>query len=196
MLLECPRRGWIPGAGLIEADRGGQPMQNQPSKPLHKSYRFFSFGKEFPVTEALARVEDALILHPKMPAVQLAEILIENADDDTATALRIILERQFYLHAIRSYRIKQAAKNRAQLLLPGFEHLPVTIPSPKGIEIKLLDANTHAVRQYYRSLMKEHRERKLADPRIKEALALLQKMEAASHTEKRITVRQVLLLER
>ena len=169
-------------------------MQDQTNRPSQKSYTLAKFGQESAVTQALGAVEDALILNPKMPAVQLAELLIENADEDITRGLHLILERQFYRRAIRAHRMKQSAAARAQLALPGFEHLPLNITGPKGAPIPLLDANTRAVRQYLRGLMKDHRDRRRTDPKIQEAQALLAKMQKAAKDEQGITVRQVLLL--
>lgn len=164
-------------------------------KPSQKSYTSAKFGEESALNEARAAVENALILNPEMPAHLIVELLLESAEEDLTIRLRVILERQFYLRTIRSQRHRQAAVSRAQLTLPGFPHLPVSIPGPKGAPIHLLDANLYAVREYCRFLMKGYRERKRTDPKIREAFALLEKMRAASQAEKRITVRQVLLLE-
>ena len=171
-------------------------MQNRSSdRPLHKSYTSAKFGEESALAEARAAVENALILNPQMPAHLMVEVLMESAEEDLTFRLRVILEAQFYLRTIRSQRHRQATANHAQLTLPGFPHLPVNIPGPKGAPIHLLDANTYAVREYCRLLMKAHRERKQTDPKMREAFGLLEKMRAASQTEKNITVRQVLLLE-
>jgi hypothetical protein len=170
-------------------------MQDHFNRLSQKSYILAEFGQESPIAEAREAVENALLINPTMPAYELVEFLIKHAEPDLTIRLQAILERDFYLRAIRAHRWKQGAIQRAQMALPGFEHLDRNIPGPKGAPIRLLDANTRAVRQYCRLLMKTHRERKQKDPKIREALALLDKMRAASQTEKGITVRQVLLLE-
>lgn len=172
-------------------------MPNKSSDKLsHKSYTLAKFGQESPIAQARETVENALLINPKMPAHLMVDMLMESAESELTVRLHVILERQFYLKAIRAQRWKQAAAQRAQLKLPGFEHLDQHIPGPTGTPIRLLDANTRAVRQYCRLLMKAHRERKQTSPKIQEAFALLEKMRAASRTERGITVRQVLLLER
>ncbi len=80
--------------------------------------------------------------------------------------------------------------------LPGFDHLPVRITVAKGHRPLLLDANREGVRAYFWALMKKYSERKRKDPRIVEAKKLLDLMTNRAHTEKGITVREVLLLER
>ena len=171
-------------------------MQKRSSdKVLPQRHTQERFGQKSALQEARAAVENALIHDPEMPVHLMVGLLMENAEEDLTLRLRVVLERQFYLRTIRSQRQKQAAASRAQLTLPGFPHLPMSIPGPKGAPIDLVDANYRRVRDYYWSLRKAHAERGRKDPRIQEAFDLMEKMRAASQKEWNITVRQVLLLE-
>jgi hypothetical protein len=124
----------------------------------------------------------------------LAEAML-NESFEFQAELNEILARNFYISACHAARKAQSAAARAQLLLPGFEHLPLKVPGLQGKRIALLDANFRRLRDYYRSLTKGHDARKKNDPRVIETKALMEKMRKRSRTEKGITVRQVLLLE-
>jgi hypothetical protein len=171
-------------------------MQTQSSdKVSHGCYTSRQSSRESTLKEARSVVENALILNPTMPAAQLAHLLFQHSASELAESLNAVLAQEFYAHTIRAMRRKQATADRLQFALPGCEHLPLKIPGPKGMPIRLLDANVSTIKEYYWSLMRKYSDRKRSDPKIKETKALLEKMQAASETEKRITVRQVLLLE-
>ncbi len=148
-------------------------------------------GRSEVLAQAEKAVGDSLEAHPKLTALQLAEVLMQEADAGLAASLAEILTREFYVHTIRAARRKVSA--RAQLRLPGFEHLPLTIPGTKG-PVRLIEASYTRVRQYYRSLLIGHRKRTKNDPRIKEAKALMEKMRRRSLRDKRVTVGQVVLM--
>ena len=164
-------------------------MQDQPNRPSQKSYISAPPSGESVLAEARQAVKDALILNPNMPAVQLAEML-RRSKLDFAPSLHDILESQFYAREARRERRKQTAADRAQYLLPGFEHLPVKIGGTP-----LLDLNYTGIRAYYRALSVKADAAKQNNPKLREAKALMEKMRRHNEAEKGITVRQVLLLE-
>lgn len=174
------------------------------SRPSQKSYTSAKFGDDDAILSVQSAVVDGLILNPKMPAIQLADVLMRESDPDLARALAEILTRKLYVTTILAERRKRSIV--AQTRLPGFEHLPLKIRIPRAVpgfrgldtgkRVSLLDANTYGVREYYRLLMKAHRNRKQNDPKVQEAKSLLEKMQKASRKEKAITVRQVLMLDR
>jgi hypothetical protein len=169
-------------------------MQNKSNyKASQKSYTMAQPSQDDPFILARAAVANAMILKPKARAVELAEALL-NESLEFQRDLNEALARNFYIAAYNVERRKRAAANRAQFALPGFEHLPLKIPSANGAPMRLLDANLRRVRDYYRSLTKGYDKRKKDDPRVKEAKALMQKLQKRSGTEKGITVRQVLLI--
>lgn len=169
-------------------------MQDKTSRPLQKSYKIGQLSDADTILLARQAVTDALILMPKIRAADLAEALLNNSYD-FQPALNEILARNFYIAAANTQRREQAASNRAQLRLPGLEHLPLKIPVANGKRIRLLNANREGVRAYYWSLMKKHSDRKRSDPQIIEAKALLNEMTRAARKDKGITVREVLLLD-
>jgi hypothetical protein len=167
-------------------------MQDEINRPFQKSYTMVQPHHADALKEARANVADALILYPDTPAVQLAEILIRETDPELSQALKNALTRLFYLSAIRSQRRKQTAE---QYRLPGFEHLPREIPGRDGTRLALLEANYRRVREYSWSLKRNAFDKIPESAKIKEAKALMEKMQRHARTEKGITVRQVLLLE-
>ena len=169
-------------------------MQIDSSRPLQESYTIAPPSEDDPFVLGRAAVANALILHPKIRAVDLAELLL-NESLAFQRDLNDELARNFYIAAYNLEKRKQAAAVRAQLALPGFAHLPLKIPSAKGTPMRLLDANFFRLRDYYRSLTKRHDKRKKNDPRVKEAKALMEKMQKRTRTEKGITVREVLLID-
>ncbi len=171
-------------------------QQADSSRVLRESY---ISGRSSP-QDALKHVKDAvanaLILHPDMPAIHLAEVLMKDEEPEVGEQLSEILKRDFYVRAVLADRRARAAANRAQAILPGFEHLPLRIRTPKGARVRLMDANYTAVKSYYWSLMASHTSRKRNDPKIKEAKKLLETMRKRSRTERGITVREVFVLDR
>jgi hypothetical protein len=170
-------------------------MQSQTSRPSQKGDRIGRLSDGDPFAMARAAVADALILMPKIRAVDLAEALLNDSLEFQAD-LNELLARNFYIAACNAERRRQAAANRVQSQLPGFEHLPLRIPVAKGKRIDLLKANREGVRSYYWSLMKKHSDRKRNDPQIIEAKALLDEMTKAARGNKRITVQEVFVLDR
>jgi hypothetical protein len=170
-------------------------MQTDDSRLSSKSYTIAAPSEADVLVEAQDAIESGLILNAQMPAVQLAELLASEAEPELAAVLSKVLVRAFYLGQIRKARLKEAMGKRAQALLPGFEHLPLKIPTRKAGLVALLDANLFRVRDYYRALSRKHNARRKNDSRIKEAKALLDKMQKYTPTNKGINVRQVLALE-
>jgi hypothetical protein len=167
-------------------------MQDEFNRLTQKSYTKVWPHHADALAEARASVADALILNPNTPSVELVEILIREAEPELAQALSDTLTRRFYLSAMRSLRRKQVAE---QYRLPGFEHLPREIPTRDGTRLALLDANYRRVREYYWSLKRHALDSIPESAKVKEAKALMQKMQKYARDEKGITVRQVLLLE-
>ena len=172
-------------------------MQNELNRLSQKSYRILEKLEGNPLAEAKSSAENMLLLSPNEPAQRLAEMLVAESSEELAAALAQILTHEFYVRTIRALRRKQSAKKQAESLLPNFEHLPVELPirNRDGKRVLLVDANYWRLWRYYWSLMKQHRERKKNDPQIREAKALLDKLQPYSAKEKKITVRQVLALE-
>ena len=144
--------------------------------------------------QARESVRNALIREPKMPAAELAAVMMKEADPALAQRLADILQAQFYADAIRDERRKEGQAKRSQLLLPGFEHLPLKLPAHKknARMIRLLDATYTRVRAYYWSLRNRHDKRKQNDPQVLEAKALMERMRKRTRKDKGITVREVL----
>jgi hypothetical protein len=151
-------------------------------RPLHQDV----------LQEAREVIENEVILNPKMPAIQLAETIYRGRPEFTESLSEILL-KDFYRRGILAERRKKVAKERTQFLLPGFEHLPVTITGYRGKRIRLLDANISGVRSYCWKLGKAASERVRRDPKLKEARTLLRKMKA--RRDPGITVREVLLID-
>lgn len=179
-------------------------MQNDDSKKESKPEEV-SHSRNTPMAKighyesllsARKAIYEAMRLNPKLSAAELAEVLMGNQEREYVPALYPILERDFYIRAIGVARRQEAKATRTQLLLPGFEHLPLHIPGSKGKPILLIDASFSRVRAYYRSLLKSHVSRKRNDPKIKEAQKLMETMRKRSRTKKAITVGEVLLLNR
>ncbi len=169
-------------------------MQTDDNRLSQKGSRIGELSDAWTIAQAREAVADALILQPKIRAADLAEAMLNNAYD-FQPELNGLLARNFYIAACHAERRRQSAAARAQLLLPGFDHLPLRITVAKGRRIALLSANREGVRAYYWALMKRHTERKRRDPRIIEAKKLLDVMTKRAHADKRITVREVVLLD-
>jgi len=159
---------------------------------LQEPYTFGNFSENTALAAARNQILDGLILNPKMPAIQLAKMLFDEAEPEIRTGLAGLLVKDFYRRQILTERRKQSATS--QLHLPGCEHLPRKIPVAGGKSVELLDANTYGLKEYYGILMKRHRDRRNNDPKIQEVLRLLEKMRSAPRKKegKMVTVREVL----
>jgi hypothetical protein len=136
-------------------------------------------------------VQDALISHPDEPAAMLAAQLADELDTEAFHDLARHLVTAFFLRLIRAQRNKQKKAERAQMLLPGFEYLPVEIEVFQR-SVPLAAATMRQVKEYVRLLVKEHRERVKTDPQLNQARALLALMEKHATSNERITVQEVL----
>ena len=170
-------------------------MQSKSNRPSQKGDTIGRLSGD----EIFARVQElvaqGLITNPNMPAIQLAGMLVEEADPELSANLSGFLVRNFYVNAIQAERRRQsAATAKAQPMLPGFEHLPARI-AIGGKRVALLTANFSTIKAYYWSLMKKHTERKRNDPKIIEAKRLLDEMTKRAPNDKGITVREVLLMD-
>lgn len=167
-------------------------MQDDFSSLSSKRLQFGSLSQNDAIVEAREFVADRLILNPTMPANRLAALLADTTEPELSARLLPILLAKFYR------RIIAANRKAAPLLqdpLPGFAHLPQTIPTREGGTLALLDANYRRLRDYYRSLTRVYATKQSADMKIREARALLEKLRPYAAKEERITVRQVLMLE-
>lgn len=175
-------------------------MQTKSSKtagnrPSQKSYTSARSSEDEVFALAQASIEQALIIHPNLPAIQLAGLLVENSDPELAADLSDLLMREYYARGILAQRREESIETaRAQPMLPGFEHLPARIQVGEGKRVRLLSANYAAVREYYRSLIRAYGERRRNDPKLREAKALLDEMQKHSRANKGITVREVVLI--
>jgi hypothetical protein len=171
----------------------GLPEESNDNRPSQKSYTFGKFTGKSVIERVRNAVPDFLIQHPTTPANRLAEIMLEEADKIDLAELQYFLAHRLYTKIIRAERRKQVAAE--QYSLPGFEHIPASIPIPKGGQKPLADANRWNLREYLAAVMAEHRQRRNTDPRIQELKALLKIMAKYTPTNHSITVRQVMLLE-
>ena len=130
-------------------------------------------------------VENALILDPQVPSIQLAERLAKEAMEDPVFIQKHLVS--FFFRSLKSMRRKEAFTRNPQRRLPGFEHLPIRIRGVENQRLALLDANYKGVREWVKHLNAEKRD----DPTMKEAKALLEKMSVASKADRDITVRRV-----
>jgi hypothetical protein len=130
-------------------------------------------------------IEDALILEPELPSIQLAEKLTEEAMKDPKSTAAIL--QIFFLSRIKTARKIVSAAKHEQYRLPGFEHLPFSIRGEKKEKLDLLDANYSAVRAWFKRLNTRRKD----DPEFNQAKALVEKMRAASKIDRGVTVRRV-----
>jgi hypothetical protein len=137
-------------------------------------------------------VQDALILEPKLPAALLAQQIISELEPEVLAELGQRLIAAHFARLIRSTRTKESRTRREQLLLPGFEHLPVEIAISETERVPLRSANYTQVRSYFRLLSNTHLDRRRNDPRLLEAKALMEKMRSYADKQPRITVAEVL----
>jgi hypothetical protein len=140
-------------------------------------------------------VRDSLILEPKLPAVQLAPRLISTADPNFIGELSGQLLLNHFVRLIRAERAARAKDERKQILLPGFDHLPLRIAISKTKRSALRDATYTGVRSYCRMLGASHTDRRRGDPKLKEALNLRDLMRKYNRTRRGITVGEALALE-
>jgi len=136
-------------------------------------------------------VRDALIVHPDEPAGLLAAQLADELETEIERDLSRHLVMAFFLRLIRKERVKVRNSARAQMLLPGFEHLPLRIEVFRK-RVPLGAATTRQVREFVRLLVREHRNRLKTDPVLNQARALLALMEKHARSNERITVDEVL----
>lgn len=167
-------------------------MQNDPNRLSQKIDNAGRSSRDGAIFLAQDAIADTLLLNPNTPAGQLAEIIVSEFPANLRADLSGILIQQFIVREIIAQRRRITVENNPQLKLPGFEHLPWKIETPKGTRVRLLSANYARVRDYYWSLMKKYTARKRNDPKIKEAKALMEKMRKASKKDKGITVKEVL----
>lgn len=158
-------------------------MQNQTNRLSPKSDT---------LVQAYQQAADESTIHPEMSANDLADVLSQQSQPKLA----VILLRKFYATAIRAERRKQSAADRAQYLLPGFEHLPLKISTRDRKKLNLLDANYRRVRDYYWLLKRRQSDRNGNDRKIAEAKALMDLMQKHAAKDERITVREVILLDK
>jgi hypothetical protein len=160
------------------------------------SQRSHSFSARIGRSQLLVQAQTmamaALDANPGLPGIRVVDILMQATTPQFREQLAEFLTREFFLRMIRAQWQKRAVANRSQLQLPGFEHLPLTIPDSKGRPVLLMQATFTRVRLYYRSLMIEHRARRNTDPRIREAKALMEMMREYARVDKSITVEGVL----
>jgi len=147
-----------------------------------------------PLKDAQERVENAVILYPEKTSAEIAGLLIAETDSEQAAQLHNVLEWRFYMRAIGKCRNKRKA-NPAGPRLPGFEHLPYMVRIGRKKPKCILDFNAKETRRLYYSLVRKFNTRKKLDAKVREARALMEKMDRAAEAEKNIKVRQVLLLE-
>lgn len=129
-------------------------------------------------------VENALILSPDLPSIELADKLSREADAEFLRGLA----REFFLKLVKAQRRKMQASTREQFRLPGFEHLPIRIQIAGDKKQKLLNANYYGTREYYKHLSAKYDARKATDPKVQEAKALMEFMREKSQTDRGITV--------
>lgn len=136
-------------------------------------------------------VQDALIQHPDVPSTILAAELAGELDTEFFHDLGNYLVTAFFLRLVRAERSKARRAQQDQMLLPGFERLPVKIKVFRRT-VALGAATTRQVREFVRLLVREHHDRLKADPVLNQARGLLALMEQHAAKNERITVNEVL----
>jgi hypothetical protein len=104
--------------------------------------------------EVLEVVKNALILYPKLPAAQLADLVFQESVE-----LGSVLLTRYLVRLINAGRREARAKPETEPMFPGLEHLPQRIVTPEGKRPLLAKATATEIRTYVKSLNEKHRER-------------------------------------
>jgi hypothetical protein len=156
---------------------------------IPKRVKNATLGASQPQFDAEKAIENALILSPDVPTIQLAERLAKDAMAFPDFIYGILYA--FFFRSLNAARKKGVKAASEQYQLPGFEHLPLRIRGTRNREVDLLDATYKGVKEWIKHLNAQRRN----DPRMKEAKALLEKMREASKRQRGITVRRALGLD-
>jgi hypothetical protein len=139
-------------------------------------------------TERLEIVRNGLVLHPDLPAIQLSEILVNEADPGFLAEFGRSLCVQAFARTIVSER-RNATAQEPRPSLFGFDDLPRRIITKDGKRPPFEDANATQLRAYLKTLNNKHRER---IAQVKEVLKIMGKY---TRKKRGITVAQASLLE-
>jgi hypothetical protein len=137
-------------------------------------------------------VGNSIILEPKLPAAILAEQVAAGMEPDVLVELGRQLAVAHLARMIRTARGKESRKEKQQLSLPGFEHLPFTIRLADNNRVSIRDATYSQVRAYYRRLSVKYRERQQQNPKLAELKALLARMKERGEKRRSTTVAEIL----
>ena len=135
-------------------------------------------------TEAFELIENGVILHPDLPASQLAEILADEADPQFYTELARLLVLRHLRRGIKAERAKHRQPVETPPLFEGLDHLPQRI-TVNGKRHAFATSTITELRAYIKTLNKRHQER------IAEIQAVIDLMEKYSKTRRKLTVRKV-----
>lgn len=145
-------------------------------------------------TQVLEIINNELVLEPELPAFKLAERAIEHAEPELIADLGRVLLLAHFTRLVRIERGKQARERRKQMLLPGFEHLPLTLRLRNGKRVPLRMATYSDVRAYYRKLSTKYDSRRRDDPKLSEAKRLLERMRRQNAKHRGVHVAEALNL--
>jgi hypothetical protein len=171
-------------------------MQDDFSKLWSKRLQTGSVNQAELFAELRDNLSNAKILNPNMRLTELAAALVQEADSELRDRLFPILLYRCYMRLGQAARKQNFSQNDAQQVLPGFEHLPSTIPTRDGKFVELLEANYRRLRDFYNSLIRKYLDMARADPQVQETRRLMLRIQPRAAKEEGITVRQVLLLEK
>lgn len=132
--------------------------------------------------------ENANILEPDLPALQLAAKVFAEAEADLVSELSRALGIAYFARLIRAERRKSSLNRHEQFRL--FEHVPLRITGERNRRIALERATFADVRRYCKLLRAQYRDR--VPVKLKEAEALMERMKKAAAKTPGITVAEVL----
>lgn len=158
----------------MEAEAGNRRVENTTNHPQRGKF------------DVCQQVENALILYPDLPSIQVAEQLISSLEVDQLRQVALAP----VLKAVRAIRAR--LKGREQPTLPGFDRLPTFVLDWQKRKRSILNATCWDIECYVRRLGGSYLKRKRNDARLKEAKDLLKKMRAASRKKRGVTVGEVL----
>lgn len=139
-------------------------------------------------------IQNAVVLQPTVSALEIARLVSEENDPEMLAELGRQLALAHLAKMARAERAK-AARTNPQTVLPGFEHLPRRIAISETERVPLREATYTQVRAYYRLLRERHRELGENSPKLKEAKALMERMERSLQKDRGVTVAQVLRVD-
>jgi hypothetical protein len=120
--------------------------------------------------DAREAVRNTLLLHPKLPAANLIEHVIEQAGNDLVADIDAALHTRYFLNLIRLERADNRQQAQAtEWLFPEIREqalvLPANIPIGDGKKVARNDLHFSDTARYLKLLDQDDRDRKKKDPR-------------------------------